>query len=120
MRFKTFLLSLVVLSLFVVGCAQIEENEEKIDVSADFLAFSDVNASWDAGNLSFEATVMKPTPCHELSYYYNVVSDDEVEIIITQTPSDEVCTQVVTEEIISGSFVFSSKPKSVVFVLQSE
>lgn len=130
MRFKVILLGLVVLSLLLVGCAQIEENNEKTKVYTDFLEFGDVNAEWNEGIVTFEATVMKPTPCHELSYNYftyltysyGKVTERSVEIVITQSSSADVCAQVITEEIIKDSFrivEFSEKPTLITFVLQS-
>ena len=71
-------------------------------------------AEFADGVLTYSATVMVPTPCHEVRVEENILESDPVQVAINvafiNPDPDVVCAQVVTEQTISGSITLGEAP----------
>lgn len=116
------LLSVLILTMTLSACNYPEENdvEQETDQKIITAVYTYVNSE-----VTFEAIVNKPTPCHVLDYDYRVLQEDEkniVEIQLKIIDTEEVCAQVITPDDISDTFevveLQGKKPDEVRFVVE--
>lgn len=107
---KLLLLTILGFSaMFLIGCqpAQDEPSTPSLPSEFELANFVDyeVNDITTDETTTYNITVNKPTPCHDILVEELQREDStNVYIFVGQTPdSDEVCTQVISPETITGN-----------------
>ena len=117
---KIILLSLLAMSLLAISaCNEVEDvvNDDNDFYEEDFLELKDPYANYGGGFVDFHVTVVKPTPCHEVSYTYNISDDNILEVLLELRQTDDLCAQVITPELVEGQIDVDEEPNEVNFIL---
>ena len=69
---------------------------------------------YEAGDISYSATIFKPTPCHELEVNEQILESfpEQLRVDVVVKKTDGFCIQVIDEETIEGTFELGHKPAS--------
>ena len=69
---------------------------------------------YDNGILNYKITVEKPTPCYKIIKDERIMESYPVQVAVDLTleSSDEMCVQVISEEIVEGTINTGHKPGS--------
>tara|TARA_Y100000034_G_C6878711_1_gene402284 strand:+ start:878 stop:1231 length:354 start_codon:yes stop_codon:yes gene_type:complete len=104
---------LILLLVFLTACS-----------NPDFFEHSTENAhvKYENGILDYQITVEKPTPCYTIGKEELIMESYPVQIVIDMylIPSEDICIQVVTKEIVEGSLEIGHKPGSLTIILGEE
>jgi len=113
---KIVLLTFVL--IFLTSCSI----KEKVDNSQFEETSGNYYVKYKSGILNYKATIEKPTPCYKIKKDEKVMESYPVQVAVDLTlqSSDEICIQVISEEIVEGAVNTGHKPGSFTIRLDGE
>jgi len=109
---------LILVLIFLSSCS-VKENigDSKFEETS-----GDYYIRYESGILNYKATIEKPTPCYKIKKDEKVMESYPVQVAVDLTlqSSDEICIQVISEEIVEGAVNTGQKPGSFIIRLDGE
>lgn len=120
---KTLMIPIILSAAFLlVGCELNETGPDELPTPPDVPVGErgdGFQAHYENGALTYSATIMAPTPCHEVRVNELILESAPIQVRIevdfTADP-EEMCAQVITERTISGTITLGEEPGSVTLV----
>ena len=111
---KIYISLLAVITLLLIACQAPLEHEYQYD--EDIISHAETQYANEM--ITYEVTVNKPTPCHEIQHEARVSGLEVLEIIIEIQETDEICAQVITPETITGQIESMQRPARTIIIIE--
>lgn len=108
-----FIIILIVVFILILSLTNNKSEDGFIDgVKDGGLLGEEYSSNYIDGKVYYKAIINKPTPCHkvEVEEIFLESYPVQIELLIDIIPSDEVCAQVIAEEIVEGTIEIDHKP----------